>query len=426
MCIRDRPWTQVARSPSRGAEAIEGERIAVVTTAAGVAMVPLLAPAGPGNVAPVDLIIAVAVSACLFWAGSSGHRLRFPYIVPMGLLMVGAGLGALAGPLPRSGIVALAQDMVLLVWCWAIVNLAASAGRLRVLLAAWAYAAIAWAVLLGIGLALEVPFLTGQTAGNGVRTALTLLDTNYAASYWFISIMVLWATGLPRRRGARILAYLLLVAALVSTGSNSGIVSLLAGVVVGGLLATHHRFGLAATAPVLAALALGGYVAVSSVNISEIQRAAYGSPYAFLRDGIGRGHKSVTQRSTLRAESNELYREGGPLGTGPVSTKERLETRMAPYVKEAHNDYIAALVERGVLGVLGLAVLSAALMMRAPRLAIGRLTAGFAAVVPRPHALIGAVVGSMAAMAVVELLHARHVWTLFAFVAAVGIWGSRR
>jgi hypothetical protein len=27
---------------------------------------------------------------------------------------------------------------------------------------------------------------------------------------------------------------------------------------------------------------------------------------------------------------------------------------------------------------------------------------------------------------VVELLHARHVWTLFAFVAAVGIWGSRR
>ena len=420
------PWHDVARAPGRGAEAIEGERIAVTAAAAAVAMLPMLSPAGPANTAPVDLLIAFAVSACLFWAGTSGHRLRFPYILPMGLLMVGGALGALVGPLPRSGIVALAQDMILLVWCWAVVNIASSVGRLRVVLAAWAYGAIAWAVLLFIGVALGLSFLSGQTESEGSRTALTFGDPNFAASYWFISIMVLWATGLPRRRGARVAAYVLLVAALISTGSNSGMVSLLVGVLVAGVLSTYHRFGLAAAAPVLAVLVLGGYLALTSVSISAVQRTAYESPYEFVRDGIGRGHKSVIQRSTLRAQSLALYREGGPLGAGPVSTKERLRAQMAPFVKEAHDDYLAALVERGFLGVLGLAVLIAVLLRRTPRLAPGRMTAGFAAVVPRPHALIGAVVGSMGAMAVVELLHARHVWTLFAFVAALCLWGSRR
>jgi O-Antigen ligase len=416
-----------AASTAGGAKAIKGERLAVMSTAAAVAMIPLLSPPGPANIAPVDGLIALAVSSCLLWAGTSGHRLRFPYIVPMCLLMVGGALGALTGPVPGSGVIALVQDAILLVWCWAVVNLASSVGRLRVVVAAWAYGAIAWAVLLFIGLGFGLSFLTGQTedASEGSRTALTFLDPNYAASYWFISIMVLWATGLPRHRVARVAAYVLLIAALISTGSNSGIVSLVTGVAVATVLATYHRFGIAAATPVFAALVLGGYLVATDVSITAIQKAAYSSPYAFVRDGIGRGEKSVAQRVTLRDQSIQLYREGGPLGTGPVSTKPRLQAEMAPYVKEAHDDYVAALVERGLLGLLGLAVLIASLVLRAPGLAIARLTAGFAAVVPRPHALIGAVVGSMAAMAVVELLHARHVWTLFAFVAALYFWGRR-
>jgi hypothetical protein len=414
-----------AASIAGGAKAIEGERLAVVATAAAVALIPLLSPSGPANIGPVDLFIALAVSSCLFWAGTSGHRLRFPYIVPIGLLMVGGALGALVGPVPRSGMTALVQDVFLLLWCWAVVNFASSAGRLRVVVAAWAYAAIAWAVLVFIGLALGLSFLTGQTESEDTRTALTFSNPNDAASYWFISIMVLWATGLPRRRGARVAAYVLLIAALISTGSNGGIVSLLVGVAVAAVLATYHRFGLAAAAPVLAALVLGGYLVAAEHGITAIQEAAYASPYPFLQDGIGHGQKAASSRRTLRAESVQLWREGGPLGAGPASTKTRLQAEMAPYVKETHNDYAAALVERGAIGFLGLTVLIAGFALRVPGLARARLAPGFAAVVGSPHALIGAVVGSMAAMAVAELLHARHVWTLFALVAAVGIWGRR-
>jgi len=45
--------------------------------------------------------------------------------------------------------------------------------------------------------------------------------------------------------------------------------------------------------------------------------------------------------------------------------------------------------------------------------------------VVRPNALAGALAGTLVAMTVYELLHVRHVWTLFAVVAAVSIWGRR-
>ena len=50
-----------------------------------------------------------------------------------------------------------------------------------------------------------------------------------------------------------------------------------------------------------------------------------------------------------------------------------------------------------------------------------------ASVVVRPNALVGAFAGTLVAMAVIELLHVRHVWTLFAFVAALSIqeWERR-
>jgi hypothetical protein len=48
---------------------------------------------------------------------------------------------------------------------------------------------------------------------------------------------------------------------------------------------------------------------------------------------------------------------------------------------------------------------------------------GFAGIVVRPNALVGAVAGTLVAGTVYELLHVRHVWALFAIVAALSIWG---
>jgi hypothetical protein len=237
--------------------------------------------------------------------------------------------------------------------------------------------------------------------------------------------MIMWATGRPRRRPVRLAVYLLLVAGILSTGSNSGMVSLFVGTSAAAVMSVYGRRGFVAGVATAAGILFATALLASSVSLSDLQRKAHSSPHGFIRDGIGRSSVSVAQRHELLQESLVLRREGGPLGTGPVSTKPRLAAKRAQFVKEAHDDYLASIIERGPLGLLGLIALLSGLAIRAVRSAGGRLRPGFAAVVVRPHALVGAVAGSAVAMAVYELLHLRHMWALFALVAAVSIWGRR-
>ncbi len=415
---------RVARPQTRSrVKALHGERLAVAMAAIAVAALPLLAPHGPANSGPEDVLIGLALVGFLLWAGTSGHRLRFAFGIPMALFIGGGALGALAGPVPDAGLTAIVQDMILLAWCWAFINIASSAHRLKVLLSTWVYSSIGWATLLFIGLGTGVTFLSGQTTREGSRTALTFGDPNVCANYFVISIMLLWATGRPRRRALRFGAYGLLLAALLSTGSNSGMVSVLVATVVATVVGIERKAGVVPALTASAFILVGGFLLVSNLNLKSIQQKAYASPHAFIRDGLGRGEVSVDQRATLLHESVGLYEAGGPLGTGPVSTKPRLAAELAPFVKEAHNDYSAALTERGVIGAVGLLLLMSGLIVRSFSLAKTRLTPAFAAVVLKPNAIIGALAGTMVAETVYELLHVRQVWTLFAIVAGLVIWG---
>jgi hypothetical protein len=401
----------------------DGERIALVTTAAAVAMLPLAVPTGPGNAAPIDVLIVAAVGACLLWTARAGFRIRFPFALAMGAMLLGGVLGALVGPVPQESIVALAQDLLLIAWCWTVANVSHSPRNLRVALATWAYSGIAWASVAFVGLATGSTLLTGQIERQGTRVQLTLADPSYAANYFFLSMMIIWATQRPRRRPVRLAAYALLVSAIATTGSNSGIVALTVGTVVATALGTRRRFGAAPAIALLTAIVLAGGFAASRISLSDIQAKAHDSPYAFVRQGIGRSPDSSGQREALLQESMRLYKLGSPLGEGPVSTKPRLLDEMVPLVKEAHNDYFAALTERGPFGFIGILLLVAGLVFASLSATFGKLSAGFAAVVPRPNALVGALGGTLVAMTVYELLHVRHVWALFALVAALSIWG---
>jgi O-antigen ligase len=159
------------------------------------------------------------------------------------------------------------------------------------------------------------------------------------------------------------------------------------------------------------------------VSVSSIQSAAATSKWAFIRDGLGRGEQSMESRGAIFNESSQLYEASGALGAGPVSTKVRMRNAQAPIVKEAHDDYVAALLERGAIGFVGLVLLIGSLAVRSFSFSTGNLSRGFDRVVAKPHALAGAVAGTFAAAALYEVLHLRHVWALFAFVAAVSIWG---
>jgi len=412
-----------ARLPFAIPRTFHGERLAVGAVALSICMQPLLVPAGPGNLAPADVFLLAAVFATLLWARNSHQRLQFPYAVPVAIFMAGGALGAMVGPVPRDGILALGQDALLLLWCWTVLNIGRSATNMRILLTTWVYSSIVWTILLFIGLGTGTRALTGQIERQGSRVQMTLDDPSYAANYLLISIMIIWATKCPRHRGLRWAAVIAMAISIVLTGSISGMLSLVVATVVGMLVAVYRKRGLITTFTCLVAVLLAGAAVKSTVSLESIQQAADSSNYAFIRDGLGRSESESDYRKLLFHESVGLFKNGGVLGQGPVSTKTRLANEQAPYVKEAHDDYLAALLERGVIGFSGFLLLLVGLIFRTVKVGTARPAGGYARVVHCPNALVGAMTGTLLTGAVYELLHVRHVWTLFAIVAAVYAWG---
>ncbi len=412
-------------TPIQRPERTPGERAALVVMVAAVALLPVLVPAGPMNMAPVDLLIALGVGMTLFWAGNNAVVLRFPYSLAMTLLVLGGAIGAMAGPFPGAGLSALIQDLVLLAWVAALVNLARRPENLRALLAAWCYGAVVWTILLAFAVVAKVGVISGITPREGSRISLMFGDPNFAGNYFFISIMLVWASGIPRRRTARILTYLALLIAMVMTGSNGAVTALLVGSVIIAAVTIYRRAGLVQAVGGVAAIVVIGVLLSSVVSFSAIREAAARSSYATLRDGIGRSSSSVEQRDLLLHENILLYYQGSLLGSGPTSTKPRLVAAQSLFPKEAHSDYWAALVERGLIGFLGLMVLVGSIAARSWYVLTRPRAPAFVRAVPRPEGLVAAAVGCLLAGTVVfESLHVRHVWFVYAMVAALSIWGT--
>jgi hypothetical protein len=415
------PWVS-ASGGSIESDAGLDARVPLIATVLAVALVPFLTPGGPAGIAPVDLFIAIAAAAVMVWA-SVGVKIRAPYAAPVAVLLVAGAAGALAGPVPTAGLLALAQDLWLLAWAIVVANVARSPTGLRLILRAWVIASVAWATVGLIGVVAGIPTLAGLAANEGGRISIRFGDPNYAANYFVVSIMLIWATSYPRPRVLRTCAYAVLIAAWIFTGSNSGIVSLLVGVTAASILGIRRRWGVVPMVAASCLVLLTAFAVAPHVSLGGIQRAAQASRYQVVRDWVGRSPSSIEDRSLLLHESVGLYYEGGLLGEGPGSTKPRLTDAQAPFVKEAHDDYFAALTERGVIGVLGLLLLVASVLVRTMTVAIRPLRPDVEAIVPRPNALAGAVLGTLVSSTVYELLHVRHVWTLFAIVAAIYIWG---
>jgi O-antigen ligase len=239
-------------------------------------------------------------------------------------------------------------------------------------------------------------------------------------------LFVLRAARVPRRPGLRVLCCAVIVTGIVLTGSNGGLSALLIASVAGWLFRLV-RTGRAAAAAVLACvLVLLGAVAVSTVDLASVaERARQSAP--LLRDSIGREAESGSSRQTLVRESFSLWlQHDSPVGLGPGGTKAALLADQVPYVKEAHDDYVAAVVERGLLGGAALIALIVLVVVRSWR--IGRrhaLLPDFAAVIPRPELLGAAAAAVLISGLFYEVLHFRHVWALFGLIAAVELWGRR-
>jgi cell division protein FtsW (lipid II flippase) len=191
------------------------------------------------------------------------------------------------------------------------------------------------------------------------------------------------------------------------------------------IVGIYQRSGPVPAIAAACCLLAAGAVTIPQVPLARIQHAAHDSQYRIIRDWVGRSQKTANQRKVLLHESAGLYYRGGPVGEGPTSTIARLEADQAPFAREAHNDYVAALVERGALGAIGVLLLVASVFTRTWSVVRRPLSPAWAAVVPRTAPLLAAVAGTFVLGLVYEALHVRQAWALFAVVAALSYHQGR-
>lgn len=425
----------IAASPAADAEilgaageplsASEPPRLLVLLCASSLALLPVLRPSAPGNTSPVDLPMALSIAVAVVWALREKIQLHVPYAVPVAVIVLAGTVATLFSPFPTTALSELAKDGYLLVWAALLVNVWRSPRAFRLSLRVWVMSSVAWAAILIATYYLHIDAISGVNSTDGPRASLLTGDSNMLATYFDISIMVVVGTRFPRRLPLRLGSLSLLLGGLALTLSNGGVIALLLAAAVTLAILAARRSPLALALGATAALLLVGGSLLYGASISTLQDAASGSGNSALANSLGRSTESSYERATIFQESIGLFNQDGWIGWGPQTTKPALDAQLGPYPNEAHDDYMAALSERGLLGGLGVALLVIAIGFRARTLLVGGGSRDFVAALPVPAALFGAVVGVAFISTNEEILHARHVWALLAGIAAYHQWARR-
>ncbi|MQY06912.1 O-antigen ligase family protein [Actinomadura macrotermitis] len=404
--------------------------LTVLALVFGIASLPMLMPfgmgPGPGNTGLPDLALVLVTLVMLLWASARRHAVHWPFLIPTLLTIIAGGVAAIVND---AGALTLIKDLFVLMWAVSIANLGRDPKLLRVALRAWVHLGVFYAVVMIVGFVLGIEALSGKQL-DGERAQFTFGDANYCSN-WFICVyFISRAARVPERPGARYAVCGILLAAEILTGSNGGALALGVAILLGYLFRlfregkAHHAIAVGAATAVLGA---GALLALSTIDFQPLlDRASQASP--ILRDSIGRTTgESTNSRSTVFATTVRMIEEQPhPWGIGPGQTETAMRVNQETYVREAHNDYIAAVLERGFLGGVALIVLLFTLLLKCARIARrDALTPEYARLVPRPE-LLGALVAVFLVSGLFyETLHYRHGWAFFGLIAALDLFGRR-
>jgi len=397
----------------------EDDRSPALLIAVAVVAFPLLRPHGPGHITPADAFMGLAVLGVIVWAGTYRLPVHLPYLIPVAVLVCTGLLAAMFSVDPDAGSLAVVQDVFLFAWAAAIANAIRTPKNLSLILGAWAWGATVWASLLIAGVITHQSWL----AGGQDRAQMGFDNPNMAANYFLMSLFVLLLGRQPRSRVARLGACFLILTAIVLTGSNAALLSLALGGATAGLFAVWRRTDLViavATASIAVVLLAGlAYFTAEEGVLAKVEN----SSNALVERSIARSSKSAAGRTSLFADELELFRTGSLLGRGPANTQVNLERSFGQIVKEAHDDYLATLVERGPVGAIGLLILVVGVGVRAFSIVLRPLRPEFARQLRNPSAVVGGAIALAVFATTHEILHYRHVWAFLGILAGLYLFG---
>jgi O-antigen ligase len=392
-----------------------------------IALLPLLRPAGPGNTAPVDLLIALFLFVAFLGFAYRRRSLQVPADAAILLILLGSVLALIASLDIATGLLTLVVDIYLLCLFIAVANELKDERSLKVALTVWVVSSLAWATVLVGSIQGWLPAGFQELVGAPVdpdypRAAAAAGNPNLAASYMLTSCFVALAAPWPRRRLARMAVLGWLLVAMYLTGSNGAMVSFLAGAGLLGLgvyLRSGRRpeeiMGLVGAAVLAGTILLGltvSIVGVPSVGLADVDALARREQGGTLASSIGRLDHGIDERLAIWSSG---WRGAAPrlaIGVGPGEAINHAVTLRGTPIS-LHNDLYAFLIERGILGLLGFIALQVALLRWG-----GRLLMAAGRGQDTMRGLGAAVVATLVFSMSHETLHFRHVWMLYAMLWA--------
>jgi len=362
-------------------------RVIMVWLVGIVIMLPVKIINLPFNFEMVDAWIVIGLpAAIMFFLFGPRQVVDLSYILPIWLVLMSSFLSSFTAPSAMNSLMVILKESYLFVWFLSITILLYNlkAVDLRIVLIAWACVAVLHGLLMiAQFLSPEIWRMTNALGGNaahieGYRASGMFICgkagcANKAAYFQLLGFAPLLLASLPRR--LTVLMGILLVVSLLTTGSMGASLAFLAGLTTIGvaiaiikkrfLLLLKYLFW------VLAALLLLGGLLFVLTTINSGYRAH------FEKIIVGRFDKSSSGRLNLwqRGIDSLLEHNAFIWGVGPENFR---IVDAAGADNQLHNDTLAFLVERGLIGVTGLALFAGIAARRAIMLLVlsGRSTGG--------------------------------------------------
>jgi len=307
----------------------------------------------PLSLKAVDLILVPLIGLGGLYFFRESRRFQVPLALPTWLIMIASLMATISIPTFDS-LLAIIQEVYLFIWFVALTNILTTfkPSNFDMLITIWSIIAVFEAATSLMGMLKIGPaiFYTSPIKDNTLSTGAfnrgfgTFANPNATAAYLAISFFILQAAIWPK--WLRIVFGSFIYMGIYSTGSMGAILSTTIGIITLVIFTSilNNRSRL---------LLYGGGVSIVIVfailmfflsqskgpffSLSEI--TSVGKENQILALTLGRLNHSVSGRVTHYDDAWQAF-EKNPLGSGPN-------------ISDSHNDYIAYLFDRGLLGFFG-------------------------------------------------------------------------
>jgi O-antigen ligase len=359
-------------------------------------LVPLIKPQFIYNLTLFDFINVVFIIFFLTYIFAKGE-LQIPLLIPMAVILIGSLISMFNAQVPVANSLALIIDLYLFIFFIVLYNVIETKRELKIFILFW----IVFAALEGI-------FMLADIFPNFVKRSLgTFLNPNMGSSYLGLSFFLLFQ---PYARVGKKLTWLFgffILSGMLATKSLAGIIGFFIGALAMIILywlrtGAFNRAKLVAVLLIIAIIGLVIYPQFAKVPnlFSRFNRSSY------------------TRIESWKTGLDTFIKSPLGYGIGPAGFKEVgpevKGLRSKPKKHALHNDWLSFLVERGVIGFLGMVLL------------IGTITKMLFQTLRTESskreslwitALFGMLIFTLSFSFTHEVLHFRHVWCLFVLIA---------